>query len=102
VISYVLLAILLVLIALAIYWFSKQIVRQRHIRLSSFLPEGEIIRSYSYYGQQAAAFGEAGDWREGVRSVFLTLLFYLESQKRIRVESWKTNWEYAAELEVAQ
>jgi hypothetical protein len=97
-ISYILIAIALVLVSLAIYWFFKQIVRQSHIRSSSFLPEGESSRSYAYYWQQAAEYGDAGAWREGVRSVFLTLLFYLEAQKRIRVESWKTNWEYAAEL----
>lgn len=96
--SYGLIAIVLVLIALAIYWFSKQILRQGRIHTKSFLPVGEISRSYSYYWQQAAEYSESGNWREGVRSVFLTLLFYLEARKQIRVEPWKTNWEYAAEL----
>jgi hypothetical protein len=96
--SYGILIIVLALAALAIYWFSKQIIRQGRIRTASYLPEGEISRSYTYYWQQAAEHGGSGAWREGIRFVFLTLLFYLEAQRLLRVETWKTNWEYASEL----
>ncbi|MBD0383657.1 DUF4129 domain-containing protein [Paenibacillus sedimenti] len=82
----------------AIYWFSKQIIRQKRIRSEAYLPAGELSRSYDYYWQQASEMRRTGEWREGVRSVFLSFLFYLESKRSIRVEKWKTNWEYAEEL----
>ncbi|NQX71096.1 DUF4129 domain-containing protein [Paenibacillus alba] len=90
--------VLLGIAAFAIYWFVKQLIWQQRAKAETFLPEGEISRSYLYYWQQAADLREMGDWREGVRSVFLSLLFFLEAERMIRVEKWKTNWEYAEEL----
>lgn len=93
-------AILLIgLVGFAIYWFVKQIVWQKRIRSETYLPEGEISRSYRYYWEQATELRAAEAWREGVRAVFLSLLFYMEDARMIRVEKWKTNWEYAEELE---
>jgi hypothetical protein len=94
----ILLFVLMAGIAWAIYWFSKQIIRQRRIAAKPYLSPGELSRSYLYYWLQAQELGEAGLWREGVRSVFLTLLFFLEEQELIRVQKWKTNWEYAQEI----
>jgi hypothetical protein len=82
----------------AIYWFSKQIIRQKRIRSKAYLPTGELSRSYEDYWRQAGALRGTNEWREGVRAVFLSLLFYLEEKRAIRVEKWKTNWEYAQEL----
>ncbi|MDQ0871414.1 hypothetical protein QFZ77_000073 [Paenibacillus sp. V4I3] len=89
---------LLGIAAFAIYWFLKQIIWQKRIRSDAYLPVGEISRSYRFYWQQAAELRGTGDWREGVRSVFLSLLFFMEAKRMIRVEKWKTNWEYAEEL----
>ncbi|MDD9272202.1 DUF4129 domain-containing protein [Paenibacillus sp. GCM10023248] len=91
--------VLLGVAGFAIYWFMKQIVRQKRIRSQAFLPEGEISRSYRFYWEQSAGLRNEGAWREGVRAVFLSLLFYMEDARMIRVEKWKTNWEYAEELE---
>lgn len=96
--AYGLMTIALLLVAYAIYWFSKQLIRQGRIRDKAYLPEDELNRSYDYYWQEALMLGRTRNWREGVRYGFLALLFYLEDQERIRVEKWKTNWEYAAEL----
>lgn len=90
--------LLLGIAAFAIYWFVKQIIWQKRVRSEAYLPQGQVSRSYRYYWQQAADLRGAGDWREGVRSVFLSLLFYMEDARLIRVEKWKTNWEYAEEL----
>ncbi|WP_261304144.1 hypothetical protein [Paenibacillus andongensis] len=89
---------LLGIAAFAIYWFVKQIVWQKRIRSEAYLPVGEISRSYRFYWQQAAELRGTGDFREGVRSVFLSLLFFMEAKRMIRVEKWKTNWEYVEEL----
>jgi hypothetical protein len=93
-----LLLLLLVLVGFAIYWLCKQLIRQGRVSARPYLPGGEISRSYRYYWEQAREFETSGAWREGVRSVFLTLLFYLEERSLIRVEKWKTNWEYVDEM----
>ncbi|NOV04673.1 DUF4129 domain-containing protein [Paenibacillus planticolens] len=93
--------LLLGIAAFAIYWFVKQILWQKRVRSQAYLPQGQVSRSYRYYWQQAADLRGVGDWREGVRSVFLSLLFYMEDARLIRVEKWKTNWEYAEELKSA-
>ncbi|MCY9662402.1 DUF4129 domain-containing protein [Paenibacillus chondroitinus] len=90
--------LLLGITAFAIYWFLKQMMWQKRVRSETFLPQGEVSRSYRYYWQQASELKGVGDWREGVRSVFLSFLFYMEDARLIRVEKWKTNWEYAEEL----
>ncbi|MCY9691514.1 DUF4129 domain-containing protein [Paenibacillus alginolyticus] len=89
---------LLGIAAFAIYWFVKQIIWQKRIRSDTYLPVGEISRSYRFYWQQADELRGTGYLREGVRSVFLSLLFFMEAKRMIRVEKWKTNWEYAEEL----
>lgn len=89
---------LLGIAAFAIYWFLKQMIWQKRIRSDAYLPVGEISRSYRFYWQQAAELRGTGDLREGVRAVFLSLLFFMEAKRMIRVEKWKTNWEYAEEL----
>lgn len=89
---------LLGIAAFAIYWFLKQMIWQKRIRSDAYLPVGEISRSYRFYWQQAAELRGTGYLREGVRAVFLSLLFFMEAKRMIRVEKWKTNWEYAEEL----
>lgn len=97
--AYALLAVALIVVIFAIYWFTRQLVRQGRLSDSkAYLPDDESIRSYSYYWNEAYALAASENWREGVRFGFLALLFYLEDQERIRVEKWKTNWEYAGEL----
>jgi hypothetical protein len=97
--AYGLMVLALLVVIYAIYWFSKQLIRQGRVRRqAAYLPEDATIRSYDYYWSEALRLGNSRMWREGVRCGFLALLFYLEDQERIRVEKWKTNWEYASEL----
>ncbi|MNI04898.1 hypothetical protein D3C73_578360 [compost metagenome] len=96
--AYGIMAVALLVVVYAIYWFTKQIVRKGRITSKAYLPEDESIRSYDYYWTEALGLAASSNWREGVRYGFLALLFYLEDQDRIRVGKWKTNWEYASEL----
>ncbi|MCD1261111.1 DUF4129 domain-containing protein [Paenibacillus athensensis] len=96
--SYVVLLIVLGLAGFGIYWFSRRWVGYRRHRATALWRQEEPSRSYEDYWRQAAELAAAGAWREGLRQVYLALLFYLEAQGRLRVETWKTNWEYAAEL----
>ncbi|MEW9701191.1 DUF4129 domain-containing protein [Paenibacillus sp. SI8] len=97
-VTLIFLVLLIAMAVFAIYWFSRQLIKQKRIRSKAYLPLGELSRSYDYYWGQAAALRGTREWREGVRLVFLSLLFYLEEKRSIRVEKWKTNWEYAEEL----
>jgi len=96
--SYIVLLVVLALAGYGIYWFSRQWVGHRRYRKTALWRPEEPSRSYEDYWRQAAELATAGAWREGLRQVYLALLFYLEAQGRLRVEMWKTNWEYAAEL----
>jgi hypothetical protein len=96
--TYALIIVLLGLLSFAIYWFVRQLIRNKRVPVHTYLPVEGDIQSYSYYWKQASEFDARGDWREGVRAIFLSLVFYLDDQQRIKVEKWKTNWEYASEL----
>lgn len=96
--TYILIIVLIGLSAFAIYWFVRQLVRHHRAQGHTYLPVEGHIQSYTYYWKQALEFDALGDWRQGVRAVFLSLVFYLDDQQRIKVEKWKTNWEYANEL----
>lgn len=52
-------------------------------------------------GIYARALSEAGkgDYREATRLLFLALLLGFQEQGLLRVAAWKTNWEYAEELD---
>jgi hypothetical protein len=84
-----------------IYWLSRRMVReQRHKQ--PLLARGENIHSYSDYLKAARDQGQRGEWREGERSLFLALLLYMQKKAWIRVEQWKTNWEYLDEIQANQ
>ncbi|MGG1661520.1 DUF4129 domain-containing protein [Brevibacillus sp. NRS-1366] len=85
----------------SIYWQAKRIVWEQKRQRSLFV-QGEKIRSYMDYLRDAKQRGQEGDWREGERSLFLALLVYLQMKAWIRIEQWKTNWEYADELQMNQ
>ncbi|WP_312115097.1 DUF4129 domain-containing protein [Brevibacillus reuszeri] len=84
-----------------IYWMTKRIVWEQKRKRSLFV-HGEKIRAYTDYLRDAKEQGQAGNWREGERSLFLALLVYLQTREWIRIEKWKTNWEYADELQMNQ
>ncbi|MCM3079863.1 DUF4129 domain-containing protein [Brevibacillus invocatus] len=81
-----------------IYWLSRKMVLQQKRERTLFV-QGEKIRSYSDYLNEARQLGQQAEWREAVRHLFLALLVYLQWKKWIRIEKWKTNWEYADEIQ---
>jgi len=42
---------------------------------------------------------ESKNYTDAVRHMFLALMLYFDEQEWVRMRSWKTNWEYYAELE---
>jgi hypothetical protein len=95
---------LLLVLALAglLAWIGALLARRYtgggRLRSRDWMAPGEESRSWTFYWALAERHGEQGAWRDGIRAVFLALLFYLEERELIRVEPWKTNREYAEEL----
>lgn len=102
IISYLVIAAGVFLLGLLIYWLSKQWTVQRHLTKRLQLSEQELELSYQTYLDNADRAAEVENWKEGARYLFLALLFYCEHRAWIRIEKWKTNGEYRAELQIRQ
>ncbi|QRG65608.1 DUF4129 domain-containing protein [Brevibacillus choshinensis] len=100
-ISTVVLVVFVIGLLFFLYWLSSRMVHEQR-RRQPFLTKGEKIRTYSDYLREARDFGNRHEWRDGERSLFLALLIYLQRRAWIRVEPWKTNWEYAEEIQLNQ
>ena len=89
------------LLIAVIFWLFRRMVWEQK-RQSPLFVHGEKIRTHADYLREAKECAARGDWRAGERSLFLALLVYMQKQSWIRIEQWKTNWEYAAEIELNQ
>ncbi|WHX28789.1 DUF4129 domain-containing protein [Brevibacillus agri] len=96
--STVVLVVAALLLVMVIFWLFRRMVWEQKRKASLFV-NGEKIRSYADYLREAQECADRGEWREGERSLFLALLVYMQKQSWIRIEQWKTNWEYADEIE---
>lgn len=90
---------LLALLFLA--WFLLRLlwVERRVKRRQAVVRADELGQAPADVADRASAAAAAGDYREATRLLFLALLLGFQRQELLRVEAWKTNWEYAAELE---
>jgi len=100
VVSYALLGAVLLALCVAIYWFSRQIVFQGNARRrKTLVGSSEMALTYEQYATMAKLAKAEGRIRESIRCSFLSLLFYMEQAGWIRIEKWKTDWDYCDELE---
>ncbi|MFZ5597208.1 MAG: DUF4129 domain-containing protein [Bacillota bacterium] len=94
-------AVAAVLVALLLYAGYRMVMsllgRRRLLRDHGGKVESSPGR-YTDLLLRARELGATGEWREGIRYAYLALLFYMESKNWIRVEKWKTNFEYMLEL----
>ena len=97
---FALLAAVSVALCWGIYWFSRQLVFQGKTR-RHMAPVGssELELTYEQYAAMAKAAHAEGKIRESIRCSYLSLLFYMEQAGWIRIEKWKTDWDYRDELE---
>nr|WP_231784156.1 DUF4129 domain-containing protein [Lentibacillus sp. JNUCC-1] len=58
----------------------------------------ELSWSWQKHLAKADDFSDKGDFAEATRHVFLALLLYFDEIEWVKARSWKTNWEYFAEL----
>ncbi|MEJ8544436.1 DUF4129 domain-containing protein [Brevibacillus borstelensis] len=89
-------AVIGVIAFLFIWW--RRMVR-RGSGENQLLAREEQIRTYADYLREAKERGQKEDWREGMRYSFLALLSFMQERSWIRIETWKTNWEYLDELQ---
>lgn len=98
-VSTVILVLFVLGLLIFLYGLSRRMVHEQR-RRQPFLAKGEKILTYSDYLLEARELGNRREWREGERALFLALLIYLQRRAWIRVEPWKTNWEYAEEIQL--
>jgi hypothetical protein len=88
----------ILLLIVMVYWFAKQIVRQKRLSRKRLPHDKDMKRTSADYLQLAQQAKEQGEWRDGIRCLFLAILFYAERKSWLKVERWKTNGEYFEEL----
>jgi len=84
-----------------IYWASRKLMLHSKKERALFT-QGEKIRKHTDYLLEARQLAQREEWREAVRHLFLALLVYLQEKSWIRIEQWKTNWEYMEEIRYNQ
>ncbi|MEB3104040.1 hypothetical protein [Ferviditalea candida] len=97
-VSYGIIILVIALLLMLIVWYTLQIIRQRKLKKRMLICDEDMQKPYSFFLDQAKALAEKKDVREAIRHAFLALLFYLEHRECVKVERWKTNWEYVREL----
>ncbi len=90
---------LVTLLALSVFlarlvWFERRTGRRRAVAHDDELEQAPLDLA----GRSRAA-AAAGQYREATRLLFLALLLGFQQRELLRIESWKTNWEYAEALE---
>ncbi|MFX3632633.1 MAG: DUF4129 domain-containing protein [Candidatus Pristimantibacillus sp.] len=99
VLVYMLLGIVLLVLGVVVIWIVRNmIVRRQGRRLGVFRNDGEMERSSRMQLEEARRAADDGHYEEAIRLMFLALLLMMDEQGWVRAEKWKTNYEYAEEL----
>ncbi|WNC12653.1 DUF4129 domain-containing protein [Brevibacillus brevis] len=96
-VSTIILAAAAIGLIVLVFWLARRLGREQRYRQPLFSGT-EKVHSYADYLREAKELGQRKQWREGERSLFLALLVYMQEKGWLRVEPWKTNWEYAEEI----
>ncbi|MBO8171546.1 MAG: DUF4129 domain-containing protein [Bacillaceae bacterium] len=97
-ISYLVIALGIILFLLFILGMGRKIVRQSRLKAKPAGTRAELVMSARRHLLEANKKADEGDFREALRHVFLALLLALDEQGRIKARHWKTNREYYQEL----
>ncbi|MUT64631.1 DUF4129 domain-containing protein [Paenibacillus sp. NEAU-GSW1] len=98
--AYVLLGLVLLLLAAAVVWLGRRLLQQRAGRKPEYFSStDELLKSSRVQHEAAKKQAEQGQYDEAVRLMFLALLLMMDEQGWVRAEKWKTNFEYAEELD---
>lgn len=99
VLAYMLIGIVLLVLAGVVIWTVRTIILQRQGRRPGvFRNDGEMERSSRMQLEEAGREADEGNYQEAIRLMFLAMLLMMDEQGWVRAEKWKTNYEYAEEL----
>lgn len=98
ILSYLLIIVVIGLFIYLVVWLARRFSRNWRTAEPIPLSEAQLKLGYRDYLRQAESAGGKGDYSEGVRLIFLALLFLADSRGWLKVEKWKANGEYAMEL----
>ncbi|MCI3926907.1 DUF4129 domain-containing protein [Paenibacillus sp. TRM 82003] len=90
---------LITLLTLSVFLLRLVWVERRMGRRRAVAREDELEQAPLDLAGRSRAAAAAGEYREASRLLFLALLLGFQQRELLRVESWKTNWEYAEALE---
>lgn len=96
--AYGLVAVGALLILLLLFLLFSRFVRQSHGNQAQLdRSKGETLTVESKLAE-AHALAEQGEPSEALRVLFLGFILFLDQNHWLEAKSWKTNWEYLAEL----
>lgn len=96
----ILLTIGMILVSVLVVFSITSWYRKRHLKHNQPLKNiSSQTLTFEDYQQHLSEAEEAEYYQEAVRYRFLLLLFILEEKTSIKIERWKTNWDYFRELE---
>lgn len=91
-------SIIIVVLFLLVFIFSKNFKSAKKIR---FMEDQELmlaLKDAQLVEERAAAFAASGDYRQGIRHLYIALLLKLNEKDYIRIQKSKTNKQYMNEL----
>lgn len=98
VVSWAIIGAVLLALGAMVVWLVRNYAYSARLRRTVAFTGEERSRSYRHYMNKADLHAEAGQLRESVRCMVLAFLLYAGEMDWVRLEAWKTNGEYAAEL----
>lgn len=96
--SFVIVALGLLLLFLLLYLLLSRFSRQGQVNSKRVsLVEGQALTAQRHLSE-AYKLAEAGNYTSALRNLFLGSIIFLDQNRWIEAKTWKTNWEYYAEL----
>lgn len=96
--SFVIVALGLLLLFLLLYLLLSRFVRQGQVNSKQVsMVEGQALTAQRHLAE-AYKLAEAENYSSALRNLFLGSIIFLDQNQWIEAKTWKTNWEYYAEL----
>jgi len=97
-IAYVMIALFFLIALLFLFLFINRYVKRKKRGVSPFGTQKEFSSNRLAHMKTAEKYAGKGDYRQGIRYLFLALLLYLDDKDWLKARPWKTNGEYVDEL----
>ena len=97
-ISYALILLFFIVLFILLVVFIRRFVRRKEVKTTPFGTHKEFSMSAKEHVKTAEKYAGKGDYRQGIRYLFLALLLYLNEKEWLKARPWKTNGEYYDEL----